>query len=64
LGIPLLAESVALFPKGVVQMMFKVLHKGVAWFQAGVDAHQVIADLAFVNIHGVAIRRATKEEMK
>jgi hypothetical protein len=53
--------------KGVVQVMYKimykVMYKGVSWYQAGLDAHQVIADLAFVNIHGVAIRKTSKGEL-
>lgn len=43
--------------------MYRVMYKGVVWYQAGVNAYAVIADLAFVNIHGVAIRRATKGEI-
>jgi hypothetical protein len=53
----------ALLPKGVVQVMYKVMYKGVIWYQPGLDAHQVIADLAFINIHGVAVRRAIKGEI-
>lgn len=49
--------------KGMVQMMYKVMYKGQAWFQRGLDAHQVIADLAFVNIYGVAVRRAVEGEI-
>ena len=46
----------------LVQVMFRVTYRGAVWFQPALDAHQVIADLAFVGIQGVAIRRAVKGE--
>ena len=50
-------------PKGVVQVMYKVMYKGQSWYLVGLDAHQIIADLAFVNIRGVAVRRLAKGEI-